>query len=102
MQVDYQGRIINSFVVDQIEELFFTRMTVQIIEGMPQNVEQYISTGCFAYTIGGRVGLMNAQCKRLTEALYEQIEAKSATMFVATLIGYEGQVIIDNNGNVVR
>ena len=45
---------------------------------------------------------MNAQCKRLTEALYEQIEAKSATMFVATLIGYEGQVIIDNNGNVVR
>lgn len=102
MQIDFHGVVMNSFIVDNIQELYYTQTAWETVNGERQWVERNLPTGYFSYIVGGQVGLMDAHCNRLTEAIYESIEAKSPTMFVATLIGYEGKVIIDNNGKVIK
>lgn len=102
MQLDYKGNVINSFVVDFVEELYYQRTAIEIVKDEPRSVTQQISTGFFAYSIGNRIGLMNQNCERLTEAIYSGIIAKSPNMFVASLPGYGGRVIINSKGQVVK
>ena len=103
MQVGYDGTIMNSFVLDSIKRLTYTvEERYENREGEIVYIDKTIDTGLFSYRVGGRCGLMDANCHRLTEPLYKSIEAVDRNMFRATLIDYYSEVILDAKGNVMR
>lgn len=103
MQVSYDGKVMNSFVLDGIERLTFTvKERYENREGEIQYLNKVIDTGLFAYRVGGRCGLMDANCNRLTEPLYKSITAVDKNMFRATLIDYYSEVILNAKGVVMK
>lgn len=103
-QVGYDGRIINNFVLDDIRELTYTEEeTCRTGNGEICTYERTVKTGLFAYCIGGRYGLMDGEsCTRLTEPLYKGIYAVSGKMFVAELLDYSSEVILNEKGDVMQ
>lgn len=103
MQVGYDGTVMNSFVLDDIARLTYTvKERFENREGELEYIDKMIDTGLFSYRVGGRCGLMDANCHRLTEPLYKSIEAVDKNMFRATLIDYYSEVILDAKGNVMK
>lgn len=103
LQVDYDGKVINSFVLDQIERLTYTEEErFENKDGEIEYIDKNVDTGMFGYRVGGRWGLMDADCHRLTEPLYCSIIAVDKNMFRATLIDYYSEVILNAKGEVMR
>lgn len=103
MQVDYDGRVLNAFVLDAIEALTYTEQErFENREGEIEYISKTIKTGLFAYRVGGRWGLMDSNCNRLTEPLYSNIAAVDKNMFRATLLDRYSEVILNSRGVVMR
>lgn len=103
MQVTYDGKVLNSFVLDSVYELSYEEAErFENREGEIQYVDKSIKTGIFAYRVGGRCGLMDGNCHRLTEPLYSSISAVNRSMFRATLLDGWSEVILNAKGEVMR
>ena len=103
MQVGYDGKVLNSFVLDDIDRLTYTvQERYENREGEIEYLDKEIDTGLFSYRVGGRCGLMDANCHRLTEPLYKSITAVDKNMFRATLIDYYSEVILNAQGEVMK
>ena len=103
MQVSYDGTVMNSFVLDDIKRLTYTvKERYENREGEIEYLDKEIDTGLFSYRVGGRCGLMDANCNRLTEPLYKSIIAVDKNMFRATLIDYYSEVILNAKGVVMK
>lgn len=102
-QMAYDGTILNSFVLDTIKELTYSeKERYENREGELEYVSNTVKTGLFAYCVGGRYGLMDADCHRLTEPLYRNIIAVNKNMFRATLLDHYSEVILNAKGEVMR
>lgn len=98
-QVTYDGTVLNSFVLDDIEELTYYRD--EYSKGYDEvTVTHY--TGLFAYRVGGRWGLMDAMCNRLTEPLYASISAVNGNIFRARLLDDYSEVILNAKGEIMK
>lgn len=103
MQMSYDGKIINSFVLDDIKELTFEeRERYENREGEIIYLDKTIKTGLYSYRVGGRCGLMDKNCRRLTEPLYAKITAVDKNMFRARLLDSYSEVILNCNGEVMK
>lgn len=103
MQLGYDGRIINSFVLDRIDRLTYKlKERYENKDGEITYIDKEIDTGLFAYRVGGLCGLMDADCHRLTDPLYENIYAVDMNMFRATLTDYYSEVILNAKGIVMK
>ena len=102
-QMSYDGTILNSFVLDTIKELTYDEdERYENREGELSYVTNTVKTGLFAYCVGGRYGLMDANCQRLTEPLFRSITAVNKNMFRATLLDYYSEVILNARGEIMR
>ena len=104
LQVGYDGGVINSFVLDDLEELTYSE-EVKYLDGEGDlcYITHEVKTGYFSYTIGGRCGLMDGETLvRLTEPMYKNIRAVRPNMFRATLLDYCSEVILNGKGEVVK
>ena len=102
-QMAYDGTILNSFVLDTIKELTFSeKERFENREGELDYVINTVKTGLFAYCVGGRYGLMDSNCHRLTEPLYRSITAVNKNMYRATLLDSYSEVILNAKGEVMR
>lgn len=102
-QISYDGKLINSFVLDNIKELTYQeKERFENRDGELEYVEKTVKTGLFAYCVGGRYGLMDGSCHRLTEPLYKNIMAVNSNMFRAILLDYYSEVILNARGEVMR
>lgn len=102
-QIAYDGTQINSFVVDWIERLTYSdKERYENKDGEVVYLNITVDTGLFSYRVGGRYGLMDANCRRLTEPLYDSIRAVDKKMFRATLIDGYSEVILNANGKVMQ
>lgn len=103
MQVGYDGQVMNSFVLDGIMRLSYSvPERYENREGEIEYLSKEIDTGLFSYRIGGRCGLMDSNCHRLTEPLYKSIFAVGKNMFRATLIDSYSEVILNAKGEVMK
>lgn len=103
LQVSYDGRVLNSFVLDSVYELTFDEYErYENREGEIEYAEKTVQTGLYAYCVGGRYGLMDGNCHRLTEPLYGSIRAVNRNMFRATLLDGWSEVILNAKGDVMR
>ncbi|MBR4352100.1 MAG: WG repeat-containing protein [Bacteroidales bacterium] len=102
-QVTYDGVVLNSFVLDDIEELTFCRNEYnQYVVGHMEELNVTHYTGLFAYRVGGRWGLMDAKCNRLTEPLYAGITAVDSNIFRAELLDGYSEVILNAKGEIMK
>ena len=98
-QVTYDGTVLNSFVLDDIEDLTYYRS--EYSKGYDEvTVTHY--TGLYAYRVGGRWGLMDAMCNRLTEPLYSSISAVDGNIFRARLLDDYSEVILNAKGEIMK
>ena len=102
-QLSYDGKVMNSFVLDNIKELTYKETErYENREGELEYVEKTVKTGLFAYCVGGRYGMMDKNCHRLTDPLYKSISAVSDNMFRATLLDHYSEVILNAKGEVMK
>ena len=102
-QMTYDEKIINSFVVDNISVLTFTETErYENKDGEIVYLDKEVKTGLFSYRVGGRCGLMDANCRRLTEPLYSRIIAVDRNMYRALLLDNYSEVIINAKGEVMK
>ena len=103
MQMGYDGKVLNSFVLDNIKELTYKeKERYENREGELDYIEKTVKTGLFAYCVGGRYGMMDKNCNRLTDPLYKSITAVSDNMFRATLLDHYSEVILNAKGEVMK
>lgn len=103
MQVGYDGAVMNSFVLDDIDRLTYTVYERYVDRnGEIQYIDKEVDTGLFEYRVGGLCGLMDSNCQRITEPLYKSIRAVDKNMFRALLEDYYSEVIIDSKGVVMK
>ena len=102
-QLTYEEKTINSFVVDNIKALTFTeKERYENKEGEIVYLDIEVKTGLFSYSVGGRCGLMDANCRRLTDPLYSRIIAVDKNMYRALLLDSYSEVILNGRGEVMR
>ena len=102
-QLTYEEKTINSFVVDNIKALTYTekeRYENKDGEIVYHDIE--VKTGLFSYSVGGRCGLMDANCRRLTDPLYSRIIAVDKNMYRALLLDSYSEVILNGRGEVMK
>ena len=102
-QLTYEEKTINSFVVDNIKALTFTekeRYENKDVEIVYLDIE--VKTGLFSYSVGGRCGLMDANCRRLTDPLYSRIIAVDKNMYRALLLDSYSEVILNGRGEGMK
>ena len=98
-----RAQIINSFVLDDIKRLtYYVQERFENRDGELEYVDKEMDTGLFSYRVGGRCGLMDANCHRLTEPLYGYITAVDKNMFRARLIDNYSEVILNAKGEVMK
>ena len=103
MQVSYDGKVLNSFVLDTLRELTYNEQEQYVDrDGDPQTLYKTVKTGLFAYCVGGRYGLMDSGCHRLTEPMYSDIRAVNDNMVRAILLDGWSEVIINAKGEVMK
>jgi len=104
IQMGYDGNVINAFVLDNLKELTYDEDIIyETRDGKIEQTEKTVSTGLFAYCIGGRYGLLDGKTfTRLTEPLYKNIYAVSKTLFRAYLLDYNSEVILNDKGEVMK
>ena len=99
----YDGTVLNAFVLDNLKELTYREQERFITgEGEVGYADKIVKTGLYAYCVGGRYGLMDAGCHRLTEPLYKDIFALDKNIFRAILLDYSSEVILNSKGEVMR
>lgn len=102
-QLTYNEEVINAFVVDHISALSFTESErYENKDGEIVYLDKKVPTGLFSYRVGGRCGLMDANCKRLTDPLYESIIAVNKNMYRATLLDSYSEVILNAKGEIMQ
>lgn len=102
-QLTYDEKTINSFVVDNISALIYTETErYENKEGEIIYLNKDVKTGLFSYRIGGRCGLMDSNCRRLTEPLYSKIIAVDKNMYRALLLDSFSEVILNAKGEVMK
>lgn len=102
-QLTYEEKVINSFVVDNIKALTFTeKERYENKDGEIVYLDMEVKTGLFSYSVGGRCGLMDANCRRLTEPLYSRIIAVDKNMYRALLLDTYSEVILNSRGEVMK
>ena len=102
-QLTYEEKTINSFVVDNIKSLTFTeKERYENKDGEIVYLDIEVKTGLFSYSVGGRCGLMDANCRRLTDPLYSRIIAVDKNMYRALLLDSYSEVILNGRGEVMK
>jgi len=102
-QLTYEEKVINSFVVDNIKALRYTeKERYENKEGEIVYLDIEVKTGLFSYSVGGRCGLMDANCRRLTCPLYSRIIAVDKNMYRALLLDSYSEVILNSRGEVMK
>lgn len=102
-QMSYDGNVINAFVLDNLKELTYSEEERYLnSEGDICYADKTVRTGLYAYCVGGRYGLMDANCHRLTEPLYKNIYAVDKNIFRAILLDYSSEVILNAKGEVMK
>lgn len=102
-QLTYEENVINSFVVDNITELSYSEdERYENRDGEIIYIEKEIKTGLFSYRVGGRCGLMDSNCRRLTEPLYSRIIAVNKNLYRALLLDSYSEVILNSRGEVMK
>ena len=102
-QLTYEEKTINSFVVDNIKVLTFTeKERYENKDGEIVYLDIEVKTGLFSYSVGGRCGLMDANCRRLTDPLYSRIIAVDKNMYRALLLDSYSEVILNGRGEVMK
>ena len=102
-QLTYEEKVINSFVVDNIQALSYTeKERYENKDGEIVYLDIEVKTGLFSYSVGGRCGLMDANCCRLTGPLYSRIIAVDKNMYRALLLDSYSEVILNSRGEVMR
>ncbi len=102
-QMTYDGQVMNSFVVEDVQELTYIREEYsQYVVGHMEEKNMIYYTGLYAYRVGGRWGLMDSQCNRLTEPLYADITAVGNNIFRAELLDGFSEVILNSKGEVMN
>lgn len=102
-QLTYEEKVINSFVVDNINALTYTEQErYENREGELVYLDKEVATGLYSYRVGGRCGLMDSNCRRLTEPLYSKIIAVNKNMYRALLLDSYSEVILNSRGEVMR
>ena len=102
-QLTYEEKTINSFVVDNIKALtFMEKERYENKDGEIVYLDIEIKTGLFSYSVGGSCGLMDANCRRLTDPLYSRIIAVDKNMYRALLLDSYSEVILNGKGEVMK
>ena len=102
-QLTYEEKTINSFVVDNIKALtFMEKERYENKDGEIVYLDIEVKTGLFSYSVGGRCGLMDANCRRLTDPLYSRIIAVDKNMYRALLLDSYSEVILNSRGEVMK
>lgn len=102
-QLTYEEKVINSFVVDNIKALTYTeKERYENKDGEIVYLDIEVKTGLFSYSVGGRCGLMDANCRRLTDPLYSRIIAVDKNMYRALLLDSYSEVILNSRGEVMK
>ena len=102
-QLTYEEKVVNSFVVDDISALTYTETErYENKDGEIVYLDKEVKTGMFSYRVGGRCGLMDANCRRLTDPLYYRIIAVDRNMYRALLLDRYSEVILDARGEVMK
>ena len=102
-QLTYEEKTINSFVVDNIKALtFMEKERYENKDGEIVYLDVEVKTGLFSYSVGGRCGLMDANCRRLTDPLYSRIIAVDKNMYRALLLDSYSEVILNGKGEVMK
>lgn len=99
-QIDYNGRVIQEGIIDDISEIYYdvtytSAGTGGPEEGRIQNMNYY------EYTVGPYAGLINSKGQFITPPIYTSIYGITPTLFCATLQDCYSKVFIDQNGNVI-
>lgn len=101
-QLSYDGTILNAFVLDHVEELAYeVQERYENRDGDIHYITKEMPTGLFKYQVGGKWGLMNEDCIRLTEPMYSHIYAINNKMFKAGL-DYYSEIILNDKGEVMQ
>lgn len=102
-QLTYEEKVINSFVVDNIEALTYKeKERSENKNGEIIYLDREVKTGLFSYRVGGRSGLMDANCRRLTDPLYSRIIAVDKNMYRAVLLDNYSEIILNGKGEVMK
>lgn len=102
-QMTYDEKIINSFVVDNIKALTYEeKERYENKDGEIVYLDIEVKTGLFSYKVGGRCGLMDSNCRRLTEPIYSRIFAVDKNMYRALLLDGYSEVILNAKGEVMK
>lgn len=102
-QLTYDEKVINSFVVDNILALTYTeKERYENKDGEIVYLDKEVKTGLFSYKVGGRCGMMDSNCRRLTEPLYSRIIAVDKNMYRALLLDSYSEVILNAKGEVMK
>jgi hypothetical protein len=102
-QLTYDEKVVNSFVVDDISVLTYNETErYENKDGDIVYLDREVKTGLFSYRVGGRCGLMDANCRRLTDPLYYRIIAVDRNMYRALLLDGYSEVILNARGEVMR
>ncbi|MCQ2071578.1 MAG: WG repeat-containing protein [Bacteroidaceae bacterium] len=103
IQVDYNGNIIDSLLVDYVYNLKYWSCERYVTkDGEVKVMNEEVESGMYAYFVGGLCGLMDAEGHRITPPVYIRIEAESTNLFTASLHDRNSQVILNRNGRVIR
>lgn len=98
MQVDYNGNILNPYVVDEVERLLYTKYE----RDNPDDDYKEYPTSFYKYRVNGNAGLMNEEGHFVTKPIFNNVEAIDEELFLGTLKDGMSNVMIDGKGNVVN
>ena len=98
MQVDYNGNILNPYVVDEVERLLYTKYE----RDNPDDDYKEYPTSFYKYRVNGNAGLMNEEGHFVTKPIFNNVEAIDEELFLGTLKDGMSKVVIDGKGNVVN
>ena len=98
IQVDYSGNILNQYVIDDVERLYYTENGK--INAIDENGQ--IWTNYYKYRVNSNAGLMDADGHFVTDPIYNNVIAINDNIFLATLKDGISVVVIDSKGNIVN
>lgn len=114
-QVGFDGRTINSFVMDNVKELTYLDPCYsdddyeyadynedEEYDNQNDSSDGDVCTGLYIYRMGKRWGLMNASGERLTEPLYAKMNALGENLIKATLLDNYSVVLLNFKGEVMN
>lgn len=102
-KIDYNGNMLNALLFDYIETLTYTEeVKIPDSNGRPCLVKQTVNTGLFAYFVGGYCGLMDSDCRRLTQPLYTDIRVYNNNLFCAQLDDHSSIVLLNRKGEFIQ